>query len=232
MEKEELHKVFSNAVNGLRFRHPVAEIVKATGYNNGIVSEYLSGKKLVSEKFFRAFCESYNLDFEALTNTSVSQSNDKEVIPLGKHVPSRRGSNEEGFSNWEGLPMYNMPITASFIRSYRDDPYITPQYYFYDPRFRDCDFGAIITGDSMHSEIRHGDFIACKEVVDMSFLVFGDIYYIVAKNGLETCKYLNEDPNNPNNLLLVPKNQNISPSPIPRDMILKLYRVRGVVRGY
>lgn len=164
----------------------------------------------------------------------VKKGKNKEVIPLGKHVPLRLSADEYGkaFGDWPGLPMYNNPITASFIETYRDDTQYQPQYYLHDPRFRDCDFGAIITGDSMHAEIRHGDFVACKEVTDKRFIVFGDIYYVVANNGLETCKYLNADPDNKNNFLLIAKSERISPSPIPKDMILKLYKVRGIVRGY
>jgi hypothetical protein len=164
----------------------------------------------------------------------ISLSTPKEVIALGKHVPLRLrpGEYQEAFGNWKGLPMYNTPVTASFIATYRDEKTFIPQYYLHDPRFRDCDFGAIITGDSMHSEIRHGDFIACKEIQDKRFIVFGDIYYVVATNGLETCKYINRDPADKDNLLLVPRNEAISPSPIPKDMISKLYKVRGIVRGY
>lgn len=158
----------------------------------------------------------------------------KEVIPLGKHAPLRLTADQyaEAFGDWPGLPMYNAPVTASFVDTYRDDTVYQPQYYLHDPRFRDCDFGAIITGDSMHSEIRHGDFIACKEVTDTRFIVFGDIYYVIATNGLETCKYVNVDPKDENRLLLVAKNEKISPSPLPKDMILRLFKVRGIVRGY
>ena len=171
---------------------------------------------------------------EMFIDTEVKLSTPKEVIPVGKHAHSKLkpGEYAEAFGNWKGVPMYNMPITASFIASYRDENGITPQYYLHDPRFRDCDFGAIITGDSMHSEIRHGDFIACKEITDTRFIVFGDIYYVVATNGLETCKYVNADPKSSDNYLLVPRNENISPSPIPKDMILKMYKVRGIIRGY
>lgn len=169
-----------------------------------------------------------------LPDVMASASRKKEIIALGKHKPLRLKPDEysEAFGDWPGLPMFNTPVTASFVETYRDETLYKPQYYLHDPRFRDCDFGAIITGDSMHSEIRHGDFIACKEITDKRFIVFGDIYYVVATNGLETCKYVNRDPDNPNNLLLVPKNENISKSPIPKDMILRLYKVRGIVRGY
>lgn len=158
---------------------------------------------------------------------SVKPSGSKEIIPLGKHLPVTGD-----LSDWQGLPMYNVPITASFVETYRDDNFYVPQYYLWDPRFRDCDFGAIITGDSMYSEIRHGDFVPCKEVTDRNFIVFGEIYYVVATNGLETCKYLNAHPTDPDCFMLVPRNEKISPSPLPKNMISKLYRVRGIIRSY
>lgn len=168
-----------------------------------------------------------------LSSQNIVQGKDKEVVALGKHVPLRLKPDEfaEAFGNWEGLPIYNKPITASFINTYNDETINQPMYYLHDPRFRDCQFGAIITGDSMHSEIRHGDIAMCREITDKSFIVFGDIYYIVAKNGLETCKYINAGKDE-NSLLLVPRNENISPSPIKKNMIDRLYKVRGIIRGY
>lgn len=168
------------------------------------------------------------------TDLQVTEGKKKDVKLLGKHVPLRLTPEEyaEAFGDWKGLPMFNAPVTASFVETYRDESVYKPQYYLHDPRFRDCDFGAIITGDSMHSEIRHGDFIACKEVKDTRFIVYGDIYYVVATNGLETCKYVNVDPEDKNNLLLVARSEKISPSPLPKDMIYRLYKVRGIVRGY
>jgi len=164
----------------------------------------------------------------------IALSKPKKVITFGKENFSRLKPAEyaAAYGDWPGVPMYNTPVTASFIETYRDDRIFQPTYYLHDPRFKDCKFGAIITGDSMHSEIRHGDHVVCQEVTDWRFVVYGDIYYIVSTNGLETCKYLNADPKDSNNFLLVPRNELISPSPIPKDMILKMYKVRGVVRGY
>lgn len=161
-------------------------------------------------------------------------SDNKEVILLGKQVYRRLRPDEynEAFKDWAGVPMYNVPVTASFVDTYRDERAFTPQYYLHDPRFKDCNFGAIITGDSMYSEIRHGDFVVCQEITDKDFVVFGEIYYIVSTNGLETCKYLNADPEDKNNFLLVPRNDKISPSPLPKRMIQRLFKVRGVLRGY
>jgi phage repressor protein C with HTH and peptisase S24 domain len=168
------------------------------------------------------------------TSGEVKLAKPKQVIPLGKHAHTNLKLEEyaAAYGDWLGVPMYNTPVTASFIETYRDEAMYQPTYYLHDPRFKDCKFGAIITGDSMHSEIRHGDHVICQEIMDWRFVVYGDIYYIVSTNGLETCKYLNADPSDKDNFLLVPRNDSISPSPIPKNMILKMYKVRGVVRGY
>lgn len=183
-------------------------------------------------------------------NYAVKPGKQKEVIPLGKHAPLRLTADQyaEAFGNWKGLPVYNVPITASFIETYRDETNYQPQYFLHDPRFRDCDFGAVITGDSMHSEIRHGDIAVCKYISDPSFIVYGDIYYVVAANGLETCKYVARMPKEgaerrsdgrysptdykEDEILLVAYNRAIDPSPIKKEMIIRLYKVRGIVRGY
>jgi peptidase S24-like protein len=194
-------------------------------------------KETIDDKYKIALSKVIDKPLEEIfepIDAGVKPSTPKQVITIGKHTPLRLTPEEyaAAFGDWKGLPMYNTPVTASFIQTYRDEKTFTPQYYLHDPRFRDCDFGAIITGDSMYAEIRHGDFIACKEIEDTRFIVFGDIYYIVATNGLETCKYINADPKSEENYLLVPRNESISPSPIPKDMILKMYKVRGIIRGY
>lgn len=226
----------------------VSKIVSVTGLSKDILfNELLEQKEIPSIKQqdwmeienFRSDPDSYNTDEseedvkELVGTLKAKAGKEKEVIPLGKHVPLRLkpGEYAEAFGDWRGLPMYNVPITASFVATYRDEGIYRPQYYLHDPRFIDCDFGAIISGDSMHSEIRHGDFVACKEITDIGFLVFGDIYYIVAKNGLETCKYLNAGRND-NEVMLLARNEKISPSPLPKDMILSLYKVRGIIRSY
>lgn len=221
-----------------------AQIAEDLGYKRvQTISDLITGVTPLTTKFVKAFCMKYDVNedwlitgvgrFYFIGDAEIKESKPKEVIALGKN-PNMRLKPEDyaaAYGDWPGLPMYNVPITASFIETYRDEKAIHPQYYLHDPRFKDCNFGAIITGDSMHSEIRHGDFVVCKEIEDRRFIVYGDIYYVVASNGLETCKYINADVN-PENVLLVPRNESISSSPIPKEMIDRLYKVKGIVRGY
>lgn len=229
---------FLSAINALNIEFPVAEISRKTGYNESTVSTYVSGNRDVSAKFIKTFCEAYGINENDIINavniennandiqlTNKSHNQKIEVIPIGKALA---GSN----SDWDGLPMFNVPISASFITHYRDEGYYQPQYYLKDNRFRDCNFGTVVTGDSMHSEIRHGDYVICKQIMDKRFIVYGDIYYIVATNGLETCKYIQAHKTDDSMLMLVPYNKVIDPSPIPKDMIYELYKVKGIVRGY
>lgn len=217
------------------------------GKTKGYISQLINGKEPLPEVMKEKIHEVFGISMSYLETGAgdmfveepgeqyqVKEGKKREVIALGKHTPLRLKPEQyaDAFGDWKGLPMYNVEVTASFVESYRDEHVFQPQYYLHDPRFKDCDFGAIVTGDSMHSEIRHGDWIMCKEITDRRFIVFGDIYYVVASNGLETCKYINADPHEANNLLLVPRNEKISPSPIPKDMIIRLFRVRGILRGY
>lgn len=206
-------------------------------YGRSYISEMMD--KEIPRRLEDAIRKAFSLDddwFDTLKayvkakNGAPVLQNPAEVMLVGKQPPFKVPP--VGFSAWKGLPMYNVPITASFIETYRDQAYYQPAYYLQDARFKDCNFGTIVTGDSMHSEIRHGDHVICQEILDKSFIVYGDIYYVVASNGLETCKYVNADLRNEDNVMLVARNENISPSPIPKTMIKRLFKVKGVLRAY
>lgn len=53
-------------INGLNLRFPNKEIVNRTGYKSGVVSEYLKGKKPVSESFLKVFSEKFKADLDYL----------------------------------------------------------------------------------------------------------------------------------------------------------------------
>jgi phage repressor protein C with HTH and peptisase S24 domain len=207
------------------------------GASKGVLSRALSKNTDIQAKWLTKLVENYP-QYSPLwiltgDGSMMMSKTKKEIVLVGKHAHSRLKNEalDEAFSEWQGIGMYNVPISASFVDSYKDTAEYQPTYYLRDPRFKDCDFGAIITGDSMHSEIRHGDYVVCKELADFSFLVFGEIYYVVASNGLETCKYINAGKDE-SHILLVPRNEKISSSPLKKDMIRNIYKVKGVLRGY
>ena len=80
----------------------------------------------------------------------------------------------------------------------------------------------------MYPEIRNGDYVICKEV---SNFIFGDIYLVVTNDGQETVKYVHPNEN-PDLVNLVPYNKAIPITPIPKSDIVKMYKVKGVLKGY
>lgn len=209
-----------------------AELSVLLGMRSGnTLTEIKNGRQNIQFAQLQKFCELYDLD---MAEFMEGYKPGKKVDTVGKNAVNRLDKTEYGdaFEEWDGLPVYNQPVSASFVEHYHDETTYEPIYRLRDPRFKDCNFAAIITGDSMHDEIRHGDYVVCQEITDRSFIVYGDIYYIVASNGLETCKYINADRSDSEQIMLVPKNEKISPSPIRKDMVLRLYKVKGIIRGY
>lgn len=156
----------------------------------------------------------------------------RDVKVLGKEKSFQQKLHERKLTEqWDGVPMFDAPISASFTETYRDEKIYKPRFYLLDDRFRDCDFGSVIRGDSMHSEIRHGDFVVCKEVTDPGFVIFGEIYYIISTNELETCKYLHPGKQE-SEFLLKAYNKSVPDTPLPKKYLRKLYKVRGILRAY
>jgi transcriptional regulator with XRE-family HTH domain len=68
---------FLEHVNGLNVRFPNKQIVEKTGYKSGIVSEYLNGKKIVSESFLKVYCEKFGADYDYIMGNKPAPAGDK-----------------------------------------------------------------------------------------------------------------------------------------------------------
>jgi transcriptional regulator with XRE-family HTH domain len=131
-------------------------------------------------------------------------------------------------SIWQGVPIYDTAVSAGMLSLIRDESTPEPAYYLPVPGFKDCKFGARVSGDSMYPEIRNGDFVICKEVTDF---IFGDIYLVITKDGQETVKHVHPN-DNPELINLVPSNTAIPITPLPKASIVKVYKVKGVIKSY
>jgi transcriptional regulator with XRE-family HTH domain len=201
---------------------------KVLGMNRVNIGEWETGT-VPNSRALDKLSRFFDISVSELLYTDIKSEQD--IMFVDRHFMPQKAFAAAEYNEWQGLPMYNMPIAASLAETSPEEHSASPLYYFRDPQFRDCDFGAIITGDSMQTEIRHGDFVVCKEVTNKDFIVYGEIYYIVAKNGLETCKYIDAGGDD-ESVLLVPRNEKVKASPMKKDMIERLYKVRGIVRGY
>jgi len=124
-----------------------------------------------------------------------------------------------------GIPMYNVTATAGVVGVYEDTFNEEPMFYLDVPGARDCDFGVRISGDSMYPRFRNGDWIGCKEVKNREYILYGEVYYIITSD-YKTVKYIQPHSTKDDWVMLVPHNDSIKPTPLPKSEIIKLFTVK------
>lgn len=152
-----------------------------------------------------------------------------------RHITTRNHLREVGESK-KGIMVYESAPVQAGIKTVYHDEHQVPDYVLNIPQFRDCNYGTRASGDSMYPEIRNGDLIVCKELPLDARIIFGDIYVVHTKDGIETIKYVQQfvdsDKNDPW-VLLVPHNKAAGMgTPIPRKEIIKLFKVRAIFKAY
>ena len=132
------------------------------------------------------------------------------------------GSNHERFIETGRIPIYDVPIDASFLERYADDrTYYEPIGFLDMPRLRNCNFIARISGNSMYPILKSGGYGACRIITDLSYFDEGEMYYVSTKNGFETVKYV-QSGDNPGELKLIPHNEKIRASVIQISNVLQM----------
>lgn len=160
----------------------------------------------------------------------------KEYILSGKkpmfkekasYLEKRRDQKLNGVQ--EGIPIYeDAPFTLTNTESYRDVDIDKPDFWITIPGLRKCNYGCRASGDSMHPLIRNHALVVGEEITDLSFILFGEVYIVITKNGTETVKYIHPNETEKDELLLVPFNKRATTTPIHKSEILKLYRAKAV----
>jgi phage repressor protein C with HTH and peptisase S24 domain len=152
-----------------------------------------------------------------------------------KHIHTRNHLKELGESK-KGIMVYESAPVQAGIRTVYHDEHAVPDYVLNIPQFKDCNYGTRASGDSMYPEIRNGDLIVCKELPLDARIIFGDIYVVHTKDGIETIKYIQQFVDGPEEdpwVLLVPHNKAAGMgTPIPRKEIVKLFKVRAIFKAY
>lgn len=129
-----------------------------------------------------------------------------------------------------GVPYYNVDFLGGFDLVTNDQT-ITPEYLIDFKEYNKATCWCNITGHSMEPEITSGDIIALKEVIDPSFLPFGEIYAIITTNGMRTIKRIGP-ASSPDCYALIPTNRSpeYGVQEIPKTMIFKVYEVLGCMK--
>lgn len=152
-----------------------------------------------------------------------------------KHIATRNHLKAIGESK-TGIQVYESAPVQAGLRTVYHDEHQVPDYVLNIPQFRDCNYGTRASGDSMYPEIRNGDLIVCKELPIDARIIYGDMYVIHTKDGIETIKYVHQFADNDQGeqwVLLVPHNKAAGMgTPIPRNEIIKLFKVRAIFKAY
>lgn len=154
---------FLAEVKRLKFKFPVAKISKGTDYKAPIVSEYLSGKKMVSDKFLQTFCEVYKIDYEDLIKES--ENIDKPKSEKGKRRIPILG---------EAIAGTDMEIVVTEGDQHND-------YIDVGELLSDSEAAFTVYGNSMTPAYPPGCLIGIKRNMD-NFIQPGETYMLLTKS--------------------------------------------------
>ena len=108
----------------------------------------------------------------------------------------------------------------------------TPEYYVNYRPFNDCDAYLPMYGDSMYPRYSSGEVIAVREIKNFNIIQWGEAYLVVADeraNHITTVKLLFEHQNEKKIVLRSANPNFIGDTVIDRDMIKRLFIVKGKV---
>ena len=93
---------------------------------------------------------------------------------------------------------------------------------------QDCDFGIHVHGDSMSPAIMDKDIVLLKEEADRNLIQYGVAHVIITSDH----RYLKRlmESRESNCVLLRSDNQSYGDIELPKDKILRLFLVKGVIR--
>jgi len=136
-----------------------AQLAEALGFNStSSITEIIKSRQNIDPDKFKIFKEKYK---EFLENNQ-SHVNPENVIISKLSV---------------GIPMFEIPATATGVEVYNDINDMHPVGHMNFPGIEDCDFALPVWGHSMYPYLENGCWVALKVIHDKKILP-GEVYYI------------------------------------------------------
>src|ERR1700722_7789151 len=136
-----------------------AQLAEALGYNSASsITEIIKSRQNIDPEKLNIFKEKYKSFLSPPKNTVKSEN----------AVVIRGG---------EGIPMYEIPATATGVEVYNDINDKEPVGHMNFPGIEDCDFALPVWGHSMYPYLENGCWVALKIIHDKKILP-GEVYYI------------------------------------------------------
>ena len=217
---ERFRTAYNHLYNTGKF-HSKAELARLLGRTRESVSSACSGKEpSFNDRFLRAF--SYK--FQEI-NENWLLNGEGEMLA---EKANAKKPHTDIIIGTKGIPYYNVDFTLGFDIMENDQTTI-PDSYIDFPQYNRCTCWVNAHGDSMAPTISSGDMVALKQLEDFRYLISGEIYAIVTKNGLRTIKRVNDKGNN---IQLIPDNKDYQEQFIPKEELLHVFVVKGCMKAY
>jgi len=214
----------------------VSSFEKSVGFSNGAFASQLKNNKTIGvdklENILKIFPE-------INPNWLLTGSGNMYLMPNEVHEESvsylhnrriKKLSNSSSMNkanNHTGIPIYDVPIDASFLERYTDDrKHFEPIGFLNLPKLRNCNFAAMISGNSMYPIMKSGTIAACRIIENLDYFDEGEMYLIATTNGFETVKYVQTGENS-DELKLIPHNEKIKPTYIKKSMVIRVCLVEA-----
>lgn len=204
------------------------ELSQLTGIPQGRIAKWETRGSTPKVDDYNKVLEAIKQKKEVVSTFLLNENQVVEELPT-KTYTQRRLLKKMGDNNLnnpllkkEGIPIYDIPIDASFLERYRDDgPDYEPIGFLNIPKLRNCDFGALISGNSMYPLMKSGSIAACRIITNMDYFDEGEMYFVSTSNGFETVKYV-QSGEKPDELKLIPHNEKIKATTIKKEMVLRM----------
>lgn len=127
------------------------------------------------------------------------------------------------------VPFYDVDFAASYLDYYNDERQPAIDHYVNIPQADGASMVCRASGESMAPTIPNGSHVILSEVTDFRWLDYGEIYALVASNGLRTIKRIRKNKDE-SKLTLVPDNPDYDINEIDKQDVLRLFRVVGTIQ--
>jgi phage repressor protein C with HTH and peptisase S24 domain len=136
-----------------------AQLAEALGFNStSSITEIIKSRQNIDPDKFKTFKEKYK---EFLENNQ-SSANPENMLVSKLSV---------------GIPMFEIPATATGVEVYNDINDMHPVGHMNFPGIEDCDFALPVWGHSMYPYLENGCWVALKVIHDKKILP-GEVYYV------------------------------------------------------
>lgn len=156
---------------------------------------------------------------------NIPESKMKQITNF---INGEEGVTENMVSTSEGVPFYNVDFELGFDLMVNDQTAV-PEYLINFAPYNKCTAWCTASGNSMLPTISGGDMISLKKIEDFTYLISGEIYALITRNGLRTVKRVKD---NGDSFTLIPDNKDYYEQTLPKEEFTHVFQVMGAMKRF